>query len=461
MTTRPEFESQASGLLLPEIRELLRTNPAELNEITEELHPADLADMVTRLEDDEVPPFFSALPVDRAADVAEYLDETLRARLVTALDPDRAARIVGAMTPDDRADVLAELDPEPAAAILARIALPQRREAQLLLQYDENTAGGLMTTQFVTLPQATRSDHALALVKTAALDKETIYSIYVTDRNGRLVGVVSLRELLAADPLLRLADIMYEQVVSVTPDVDQEEVARLISRYDILALPVVDDEEKLLGIVTVDDIIDVLVAESTEDVQKMGAVTPLDEPYFVAGFWSLMRKRVVWLIVLFLGELLTATALQHYELTFHTLFWLVVFIPLIISTGGNSGSQSATLVIRALATGEVQTRQIFRVFLREFGMGMALGVILGTIGLLRAVLYPGNADPEPFKTALVVGLTIVAVVLNGCVIGATLPILLKKLGLDPALMSAPFIASLVDVAGIIIYFTIARAVLGI
>jgi magnesium transporter len=211
----------------------------------------------------------------------------------------------------------------------------------------------------------------------------------------------------------------------------------------------------------VDDVIDVLVAESTEDVQKMGGVAPLDEPYFVAGFWDLIRKRAPWLVILFLGELLTATAMQHYELTFHTLFWLVVFIPLIISTGGNSGSQSATLVIRALATGELETRQILRVFLREFGMGVVLGILLGVIGLVRAILYPGNADPEPFKTALAVALTIVAVVLNGCVIGAILPIFLKKIRLDPALMSAPFIASLIDVTGIIIYFTIARLILGI
>jgi magnesium transporter len=460
MTTRPEFESQASGLLLPEIRDILKNNPQELDDATQELHPADLADMVTRLEEEEIPLFFSALPVDRAADVAEYVEDTLRSRLVTALDPERAARILAAMNPDDRADVLADLDPEPAAAILARIALPQRREAQLLMQFEENTAGGLMTTQFVTLPLATRADHALALIRTAAAEKETVYAIYVTDRQGRLVGVASLRDILAADPLVRLSDLMNEQVVSVTPEVDQEEVARLISRYDLLALPVVDADEKLLGIVTVDDVIDVLVAESTEDVQKMGAVAPLEEPYFVSRFWDLMRKRVVWLVVLFFGELLTANALQHYEGTLSNLIWLVVFIPLIISTGGNSGSQSATLVIRALSTGEIRIGQFLQVFVRELGMGLALGIVLGGIGLLRAVIFPVRNDPEPFRTALAVGLTIVAVVLNGCVIGALLPIGLKRMRLDPALMSAPFIASLIDVTGIIIYFTISKVVIG-
>lgn len=459
MTTRPEFESHASGLLFPEIREILRTSPAELPEVTEELHPADLADMVGRLEEDEIRIFFSHLPVDRAADVAEYVDSVLRAHLVTSLDPDRAARIVSAMSPDDRADILADMEPEPAAAILARIALPQRRETQLLMQYEPHTAGGIMTTQFVTLPLATRADHALALVKAAAQEKETIYTIFVIDREEKLSGVVSLRELLVADAVQRLADIMNESVVWVTPETDQEEVARLISKYDILALPVVDEGRSMLGVVTVDDVIDVLVAEGTEDAQKMGAIAPIEEPYLVAGFWEVVRKRVVWLIVLFLGGLFTASALKHYAVAIETLSALVLFIPLILSTGGNSGSQSATLVIRALATGELKTNQYMRVLVRELMVGIALGVVLGAIGYLQAYLLPGKGNTNPSGIALVVAITIVAVVINGCVIGSLLPILLKKMKLDPALMSAPFIASLVDVMGIIVYFNIARSLL--
>ncbi|HEX7878287.1 MAG TPA: magnesium transporter [Candidatus Eisenbacteria bacterium] len=459
MTVRPEFESQASGLLFPEIREILHTAPSELPEVTEELHPADLADLVSKLEEDEVGIFFSNLPVDRAADVAEYVEETLRAHLVTALDPDRAARIVSAMSPDDRADVLADMEPEPAAAILARIALPQRRETQLLLQYEANTAGGIMTTQFVTLPLATRADHALALVKAAAQEKETIYTIFVIDRDQKLTGVVSLRELLVADAVQRLADIMNESVVWVTPETDQEEVARLISKYDILALPVVDEGRSMLGVVTVDDVIDVLVAEGTEDVQRMSAVSPIEEPYLVAGFWHVMRNRVVWLVVLFLGELLTMNALQHYEDAFKAMSVLVLFIPLIISTGGNSGSQTATLIIRALATGELKTGEYLRVLGRELMMGVALGVTLGGIGFIRAIVFPGADNPDPVGVAAVVAFTIVAVVINGCVIGSLFPLLLKKLRLDPALMSAPFIASLIDVMGIVVYFNIAQLLL--
>ncbi len=457
MTPTREPNPHTAELLFPEVREILRVYPEDLAEAVEDCHPADLADMVARLDAEEVPVFFGALPVDRAADVAEHVENTVRARLVTALDPDRAARIVGAMMPDDRADVLADLDPEPAAAILARIALPQRREAQILLQYQEHTAGGLMTPLFVTLPQATRADHALALVRAAAQDRETIYNIYVIDGGGRLAGVVSLRELLAADPMARLSDIMITQVVTAAPDLDQEETARLIARYDLLALPVVDADNRMLGIVTVDDIIDVLVEEGTEDAQKMGAVQPIDEPYLTIGFWNLMRKRVVWLIVLFFGELLTASALQHYEGVLTEMIALVVFIPLIISTGGNSGSQTATLVIRALATGEIRLRQFLSVILRELGMGLVLGATLGAVGLLRVLVWGGN----PVSLALVVGLTISAVVVSGCVVGAAFPLLLKRLGLDPALMSAPFIASLVDVTGVVLYFTIARALLGL
>lgn len=457
MTKRPDFESAASGLLFPEVLEILESDPSELNELTEELHPADLADIVAKLEDEAVLIFFGALPVDRAADVAEYVEESVRTRLVLSLDPDRAARIVSAMTPDDRADVMAELDPEPAAAILSRIALPQRRETQRLLQYEANTAGGLMTTAFVTLPQATRADHALALVRAQAVEKETIYSIYVIDQSERVVGVVSLRELLAADPVRRLNEIMEDNVVSTRADTDQEEVARLIARYDLLALPVLDDDEHLLGIVTVDDVIDVLVAEGTEDVQKMSAIAPIEEPYFVATFWQVLRKRVVWLIVLFLAGILTAIALKHFDSTFDRVAELVIFLPLIISAGGNAGSQSSTLVTRSLATGEISVGQIGQVFFRESFMGLALGLLLGIVGSLRALLF----DHQPQSVAIVVGLSVVGVVLNGCVVGSLAPLILKRAKLDPALMSAPFVASLCDVTGIVIYFSLAKAILHI
>ena len=324
MTKRPDFEAAASGLLFPEILEILHSDPSELNELTEELHPADLADIVGRLEDQDVPIFFGALPVDRAADIAEYVEDSVRTRLVLSLDPDRAARIVSAMTPDDRADVMADLEPAPAAAILSRIALPQRQETQKLLEYEPHTAGGLMTTAVVTLPQATRADHALALVRAQAVEKETIYSIYIIDQSLRVVGVVSLRELLAADETQRLNENHGGRRVSTHPDTDQEEVARLIARYDLLALPVLDDEDHLLGIVTVDDVIDVLVEEGTEDVQKMSAIAPIEEPYFVASFWEMMRKRGGWLILLFLGEMLTSTALKHFDGTFEKVASLVL-----------------------------------------------------------------------------------------------------------------------------------------
>ena len=456
MTKRPDFDSPASGLLFPEVLDILKSDPSELNELTEELHPADLADMVGRLEEEDVLVFFGALPVDRAADVAEYVEDSLRASLVTSLDPDRAARIVAAMNPDDRADVMADLEPEPAAAILSRIALPMRRETQALLAYEPNTAGGLMTTAFVVLPQATRADHALALVRTQAQEKETIYSIYVIDQSNRVVGVVSLRELLAADTARRLNEIMEDNVVACRPDMDQEEVARLISRYDLLALPVLDDEDHLLGIVTVDDVIDVLVAEATEDVQKMSAIATIEEPYFVAGFWEMMRKRGGWLVLLFIGEILTTIALKHYESDFQQVAVLVLFIPLIISAGGNAGSQSSTLITRSLATGEVRVGQFYEVFLREGLMGLALGVVLGLVGAFRTIFLH-----VPAGVSIVVGLAVVAVVFNGCVVGSLAPLILKRAKLDPALRSAPFVASLCDVTGIIIYFTLARLILHI
>jgi magnesium transporter len=278
----------------------------------------------------------------------------------------------------------------------------------------------------------------------------------VTDERGTLHGVMSLRELLAAPEGARIADIAWEEVVSVPPTADRAEVARMTSDYDLVAVPVVDDAGRVIGVVTVDDVIDAMVEEQTEDVQKLGAVQPLEEPYFQAGFWSIARKRGGWLILLFLEEMFTGTALRHYEATLASAIALTFFIPLIISSGGNSGSQSATLITRALAVGDVEMRDAMRVFLRELGQGLVLGAFLGAIGFGRALMWGNGTD-----VAWVVSFTLLFVVVTGTIVGAMLPLLFTRLGFDPAIASSPFVASLVDVAGIIIYFNIAIHVLGL
>ena len=277
-----------------------------------------------------------------------------------------------------------------------------------------------------------------------------MYAIYAVDEGGHLRGVLSLRELLAAPEGSRVGDVAWTDVATVSSSADRAEVARVTSKYDLVAVPVVDSERRLLGVVTVDDVIDAIQEEQTEDVQRLGAVQPLEEPYFQAGFWTVARKRAGWLVLLFVEEMFTGTALRHYSAVLEGAIALVFFVPLIVSSGGNSGSQSASLITRALAVGDVRLRDSMRVFLREVGQGLALGAFLGMIGFGRALMWGNGTD-----VAFVVALTLTAVVLTGTIVGAMLPLLFTRLGFDPAIASSPFVASFVDVAGIIIYFNIA------
>ncbi|MFN8580970.1 MAG: magnesium transporter [Gemmatimonadaceae bacterium] len=301
-------------------------------------------------------------------------------------------------------------------------------------------------------------EDALSRVRAAARSgqRESMQAIYVTDDDGVLLGVMSLRELVAAPDTELVSDIMTTEVVKVAANADRSDVTSLTSEYDLVAIPVVDGFGKLVGVITVDDVIDAIVEAQTEDVQRLGAVQPLEEPYFTAGFWNVARKRVGWLVFLFVGEMFTGTAMRYYENTLAAALSLTLFIPLIISSGGNSGSQSATLITRALAVGDVEVRDALRVLLRELGQGIALGVPLGAIGFLRALMWG-----SPMSVAAVVSSSLIAVVLVGTVVGAMLPLVFRRLGFDPAVASSPFVASLVDVTGLVIYFNIARSVLHI
>ena len=448
----PKEERPVAALLVPDILALLDESPGDVAAETEELHPANLADVAEALPRDRLAQLMRALPAARAADVLEYLDEELRSELLEELTARQAAELVSQMTPDDRADALEDLEEDRADEILSEIRGDARGETERLLAYEPDSAGGLMTTEVVAVPEAASVDSALESVRAAARAgrKEAMYAIYALDAAGVLRGVFSIRELLAAPPGSRVLDIAWQDVVSVPPSADREEVARLTSKYDLVAVPVVDAAGRLLGAVTVDDVIDAMVEEQTEDVQRLGAVEPLDAPYFQASFWSIARKRAGWLVLLFVAELLTATAMARYEATLAGALALVFFVPLIISSGGNSGSQSATLITRALAVGDVELRHAWRVLTREGLQGLALGTFLGVFGYVR-VLLGGN----PTSMALVVGMTLLAVVVTGTLVGATLPLIFTRLGFDPAIASSPFVASFVDVAGILIYFSVA------
>jgi magnesium transporter len=450
-------ERPLAALLVPDILALLEDAPESVAAETEEMHAADLADVVEALPRDRIPTLLAALPPERAADVVEYLRDPLRTEVLAEMTTGQAARIVTQMTPDDRVDVLDELEEARADEILSEIPLEARRETERLLAYEPDTAGGLMTTEFVSIPESYTVEQAFDAVRAAARTgrREAVYTVYATDVGGRLRGVLSLRELLAAAEGSRIADLAWEEVVTVPVDADRERVARVTSEYDLVAVPVVDGDGRLLGVVTVDDVIDAIVEEQTEDVQRLGAVQPLEQPYFDAGFWSIARKRGIWLVLLFLAEMLTATALEQNAAFLGSAVALTFFIPLITSSGGNSGSQSATLVIRALAVGDIALRDAARVLARELGQGIFLGTILGAMGATRAIA--GGQGPE---LAAVVGLTLLGVVVFGSVVGAMLPLALTRAGIDPAIASSPFIASFVDIGGILIYVLIAIRILG-
>jgi len=443
-------------LLLPDVAEALRNDPRSVVELTEELHPVDLADLCAELDDGLQLALVRALPVVDGARLLEALERQERVdlfgRLATAA-LDAAVDVAEAMAPDERADLFGELSEDTRTALLAKMERAESRDVQQLLAYPEDTAGALMTTNFVALSGEATCARAIEDVRRSAAEMETIYEAYAVDPHGTLLGVVSLRDLVLAKADKAIAEVMQPNVISVDVEADQEECARLIAKYDLLALPVMDRARRIVGIITVDDVVDVLQDEATEDAQKLGAVEPLEDSYFNTGFWALVKKRYKWLVILFVGGLFTGTAMKSFAGELRLVPALLLMVPLIISSGGNAGSQSASLMIRALAVGEVRPRDFARIVLRELAIGLALGVLLSVVGLGRVLLWP-----ETRSTAFVLTVcsAIVGVVALGATVGAGLPLVLRRLGLDPAVSSTPFIASLVDVLGLVMYFELAR-----
>jgi magnesium transporter len=339
-----------------------------------------------------------------------------------------------------------------------------RREVSALLAYEEDEAGGLMSPRFARVRPEMTVDEAIAYLRRQARRRlETIYYVYVLDAEQRLQGVVSFRELFASPGDRSMRAVMETELVTVPEHMDQETVSLILAESDLLAVPVLDAQGRMKGIVTVDDIVDVVQEEATEDIQKAGGMEALDAPYFDVGIAAMVRKRGVWLVVLFIGEMLTATAMAHFQDEIARAVLLATFVPLMISSGGNTGSQASTLVIRAMALGEVRLRDWWRVVRREMVTGLLLGLILASIGFIRILVWQSVGHmygPHYLLVALTVALSLVGIVLWGTVTGSALPLVLSRLGLDPANSSAPFVATLVDVTGLIIYFSIAQLLLG-
>lgn len=367
------------------------------------------------------------------------------------------------LAPDDAADLIQCAGAEQRQVYLDLLDTPTRYEVEGLLAYAQDQAGGLMSPRFARLRADMTAAQALTYLRRQPLQQfETIYILYVLDTEQRLLGVISLRDLFVAAPEARVADLMVSQPITVAPGLDQEKLSRLFAQHDLNSIPVVDETGRMQGIVTIDDIVDVVQEEATEDFQKIGGMQALEAPYLRVGFLEMLRARAGWLTALFLGEMLTATAMGYFEGEIARAVVLALFVPLIISSGGNSGSQATTLVIRAMALGEVRLRDWWRVARRELAAGLCLGLVLGTVGMLRILVWQlafHTYGPHYALIALTVGASLVGVVMFGTLAGSTLPFLLRRGGFDPASASAPFVATLVDVTGLVIYFTVAHLVL--
>ena len=455
-----------TDLVIASVRRLLRVGAtANLLNLLQKRHPVDIAEILRALNDHERRAAVDAMAAANprlAMQVVAELGVDMGAALLASRPAREIVRLLQELAPDDAA-ALIDRFPEPLADEVREQMRGQHPTAEIaeVLGHREGTAGRIMNPRVFALPEDTTAGEAVNAIQQLGGIEMSFY-LYVIDERRHLVGVVSLRRLLLVPSQARLKDIMTTDVISVGVDTPEEEVARKVSSYHLLAVPVVDDENKLVGTVTVDDVIEVIRDTTTEEFQKLGGLEALDEPYVSTPMLTLVKKRARWLVVLFLGEMLTATAMGYFEREIARAVVLALFVPLVISSGGNSGSQAASLIIRALAVGEVTLRDWWRIMRREVLSGLALGVILGSVGFIRVSLWQqlfGTYGAHWFLIALTVLFALVGVVMWGTIAGSMLPFLMKRLGADPATSSAPFVATLVDVTGLVIYFTVAATIL--
>jgi magnesium transporter len=457
--------SAPSTISRQELRELVRSQLQMLLEqqnfqgakaLLVPVQPVDIAEAIEGLPDTMQAIVFRLLSKDEAIEVYENLDSSIQQTLVEDFKRQDVLDIVDKMSPDDRARLFDELPAKVVRRLLSQMSAQERQATALLLGYEAGTAGRIMTPEYIALKETWSISRALEHIRNRAEMSETVYYLYVTDSARRLTGILSLRHLVMGQPEQTIGDIMTREVVSVQTDTDQEEVAQLIQRYDFLAVPVVDTEQRLVGIVTVDDVIDILEEEATEDIYALGGVQSGGDNYFQTNLLAVARKRVVWLSVLLLTNTVTTWVIRSQEAILEQVVVLAAFIPLLIGTGGNVGAQSSTVVIRGINTQEVEKKNAFTVIQREAIAGAFLGIMLGLVVTGWAYLLQGS-----LPVSMTVGFSLVAIAILASTAGAALPFLFSALGFDPALMSAPFITTVVDVLGVLIYLNLARYMLGL
>lgn len=429
---------------------LLRSRLAEMNE-------ADIAEFMEELDRNQGMLIFRMLPKDQAADVFAFLEPDVQEHIINSINDAEVSKIVEDLFVDDAVDMLEEL-PATVVKRVMRAATPETRKLiNQFLQYPENSAGSIMTAEYIGLKKYMNVEQAFAYIRAHGVDKETIYTCFVTDGQRRLEGVVTIKDLLMNPYETKIQDIMDENIIKTVTTEDQEEVVELFNKYDLICLPVVDHEDRLVGIVTVDDIVDVMEEEATEDIEKMAAMLPSDKPYLKTGIFELAKNRIVWLTVLMLSSMITGSILTYYEAAFAALPLLVSFVPMLTGTGGNAGSQSSTTIIRAMTIGDVEPMDILKVIWKEIRVAVVVGIILAGLNFVRLMLqYPGET-----LVCVTVVVSLMLTIILAKTIGCTLPILAQLLHLDPAIMAAPLISTIVDACSLIVYFQIACHLLSI
>ena len=441
---------------MDEIKELLATRQyTSLRQKLADMNEADVAALLEQLEEDDMLKVFRILPKDLAADVFSYMEVEHQQLIITSLSERDAASIIDNLMADDATDLLEEMPANIVKKLLANVSPEMRRDVNHLLRYPEDSAGSIMTVEYVDLKENLTVEEAIARIRKVGVDSETINICYVLDAQRKLLGTVALRDLLLSELDEVIGDIMPENVIAIHTLMDQEEVARQFKKYDFTSMPVVDNENRLVGIITVDDIVDIMEEEATEDIEKMAAIVPSDKPYMKTGIFETFKKRIPWLLLLMVSATFTGQIIGRYEDALSACAVLTMFIPMLMDTGGNAGGQASVSIIRGLSLGEIRYRDTLAIVWKEIRVALLCGVTLAAANFVKLMLL----DRVGITVAIVVCLTLVVAVLIAKLIGCTLPILAKRLGFDPAVMASPFITTIVDALSLMIYFQFASHIL--
>jgi len=454
-------------LLAPELRELINEKKYEdLAQFCATVHPALVAEFISALKPEEIWEILNHLPASMRGEIFSHLDEEVQMAMVDRLRRDDLGRLLSDMPPDDRVDLLKHFPEEKREAIIPAMAQAEREDLRRLIAYPEGSAGSVMTSDYATLTPDLSADEAIAKLRREAPDKETIYYTYVIDDRQRLIGFVSLKDLIVAPPQARVGDIMHQDVIAVRASDDQEDVARKIQKYDLLAVPVVDDQERLVGIITHDDAIDIITQEQQEDVEKLMAITGSHEvgAYMRLSVWDHFKSRMPWILALAILGFVSGYIVQSFEGLLLQVAILASFMPMLADTGGNAGSQSATLVIRALALKEISPRDGYKVLVKEFKVAFLMSLLLAVIAYLRVLLFIGpatNSTISPLRVGMAVAAALALQVISSTLIGAFLPLIAASVKVDPAVVASPALTTIVDITGLLIFFVTAKLIIGL